>query len=118
MSFAYLASPYHHEDAVVVLQRYEAVKAATVKFWARGITVFSPIVHCHEMKPELPKEFEFWIEHDYQMLEMAHSLYILTLDGWEISRGVRAETAFSVAAKKPIVLFDEYLNESAYVGLA
>lgn len=117
MSFAYLASPFYSLDDVVMEDRYQKVLAATALFWERGITVFSPIAHCYHFKRSMTTEYDFWINHDYQILERASDLFILTLDGWEVSRGVGDEVIFSRERSIPISLYDTFLNKTAYVDL-
>jgi hypothetical protein len=89
----YLASPYSHADPDVMQQRFEDVRAATAALLAHDEIVYSPIVHGHAIATahDLPATFDFWMRHCYAMLERADSLYVLQIDGWETSRGVRAE---------------------------
>lgn len=93
MTYIYLASPYSHHDPAIRHERYEAAqKAVHYLLWNRNWT-YSPIVHCHELalRFRLPTAFEFWQEYNFAMLRPAKSLHILTIDGWEESRGVYAE---------------------------
>ena len=89
----YLASPYTHYKPAVMQQRFAAVRAATAALLARGEIVYAPIVHGHAIASahELPDDHEFWMRHCLAMLERADNLYVLQIDGWDTSRGVRAE---------------------------
>lgn len=89
----YLASPYTHPDPAVMQRRFEDARAATAALLSRGEIVYSPIVHGHAIAiaHDLPKDWGFWQRHCFAMLERADNLYVLMLDGWEQSRGVRAE---------------------------
>lgn len=106
--FIYLASPYTHESEAVRQERFLAAEAFTAHHIAQGVTVFSPIVHYHEMakKFSLPVEFDFWERHNMNMLDRAAELWILTLPGWEISKGVACERFHAARARIPISFKD------------
>lgn len=91
--YIYLATPYSHPDETVKEERYRKALEATAEFLRQGITVYSPIVHCHILHfgYGLPMEWEFWRKHDFCMLAAAEFLFVLMLDGWEKSVGVKAE---------------------------
>lgn len=89
----YLASPYSSPDPGIMSERYTKTMIVTAGMLGERQWVFSPIVHCHEMARRLsmPADFEFWREYNYHMLELADEMLILTLPGWEASKGVWAE---------------------------
>jgi hypothetical protein len=93
MSFIYLASPYSSDDPAVVKERYEMAAEMTANILNKGVHIYSPIVHCHELahKYSLPKDFKFWKEYNFSMLEAANELWILTIEGWDTSEGVKNE---------------------------
>lgn len=100
----YLASPYSHPDPAVRELRYEHACAATAGLMRRGLHVYSPIVHSHPLvKYELPTDWEYWQAHDIAMLHRCQELYVLTLDGWMESKGVRAEIAEASLLELPTV---------------
>ncbi len=68
--------------------------------------VYSPIVHCHWLAVYhgLRTDFEFWRDYNYAMLESAHTLYLLDIDGWKDSVGVGSEIEFARRNSKPIYL--------------
>jgi len=68
------------------------------------IWIYSPIVHCHEMaeRHKLPKDFAFWEKYNRAMLETADGLYILQLDGWELSKGLQSEIKFATKLNIPL----------------
>lgn len=103
----YLASPYSHPDPAVVQDRVEAAEACTVSLMRRGFIVFSPIINCHgiAIKYGLPTDHEFWLRYDFSMLRLAEEMYILAIDGWRESRGVKEEIAFAKSAHIQISLF-------------
>jgi len=94
----YIASPYTHKDKAIEEKRFVEVAKATAHFVKKGAMAFSPIVHGHSL-------VEFggldgmdehnWLDYDFKFLEMSALLLVLAIDGWEESRGVRAEIAFA-----------------------
>ncbi len=99
----YLASPYTHPDQAVREQRFDAACVATASLMRAGKSVFSPIVHSHPLvRYGLPVEWEFWQTHDCEHLKRSDCLIVLTLDGWETSRGVQAEIKIASDMEIPI----------------
>ena len=90
----YLATPYSHENKSVEWQRYEVVTRVAARLMERGIFVYSPITHCHPMTlhAPLPGNWDFWKEFDTIFLEMCQVMVIVKQDGWQDSKGVKAET--------------------------
>lgn len=93
MSFIYLASPYTDKSELVMHDRYLKALEVTAHFQRAGITVYSPIVHNHDMakRHSMPKDSEFWEQHNENMLRVALIMYILELEGWEESKGIAKE---------------------------
>lgn len=108
MSYMYLGSPYSHHDPAVRHMRYRAAGRATAHLIRQGVCVYSPIVHCHEIAREfgLPKDFDFWKEYNFKMLEPADFLLILKLDGWKESKGLEGEMGFAQRKGIPIDFMD------------
>ncbi len=100
----YLASPYSHPDEAVRHQRYKATCLATGKLLTQGHKVFSPIVHSHPiaMLADLPLGWDFWWEYDLAILEHADEIWVLMLDGWDTSRGVKAEVEYMTERGRPV----------------
>ena len=103
--YVYLASPYSHPDESIIEARFVAAEAATARLLRKGIWVYSPIVHCHELtrKFDFPTDFAFWREYDFAMIRGATKLYILTLEGWGESVGVTAEIAYAKSLAKLVL---------------
>lgn len=102
--FIYLASPYSSTDPELVKERFLTTERATAKLMQRGITVYSPIVHCHEIatKFSMPTDAEYWQRFNHRFISVARKLLVLTLDGWEQSLGVRDEIRYAITHMKPI----------------
>jgi Domain of unknown function (DUF1937) len=104
MSYAFLASPYSHPDYAVMEQRYKSALYAVEWFYRHDQTVFSPIVHCHELAKlySLPSDAKFWWKHNRAMLISAAQLFILTIDGWDTSAGIQREVGLATVLNHPI----------------
>lgn len=104
----YVASPYSSPDPVIQEARFKVVEYFTA-YWLRlGAPVFSPIVYCHHMSlvHRLPGDFAFWGEFNRKMLERATDLWVLKLDGWQVSTGVQAEIKMALARNLPVAYHD------------
>lgn len=112
MSFIYLASPYSHYNIDVMQKRYEDAVTATVKLLKANITVFSPIVHFHPLAllHDLPKDADFWLQHNLPFLKASCGLYVLMLPGWQESKGVAKEIKIATSLKLEVL----YVAEDFY----
>lgn len=102
----YLAAPYTHDDTKVRLSRVSKVKKATVKLFNSGFTVFSPISYTHQFEKLIAPRLRthgFWMRQDIAVLRHCNVVAVLTLDGWELSRGVAEEIQLAKELHIPIV---------------
>lgn len=93
----YLATPYSHPDVGVREARFDQACRIAGGLMAAGEIVFSPIAHTHPIavRCDLPKGWEFWEKYDREMLGLASRLVVVTMDGWQTSRGIAAEIAIA-----------------------
>ena len=103
--FTYLASPYSHADKNVMEERYIRNLEAVQRLALDTDTPYSPIVHFHQVAKihGMRTDFHFWQRHNEAMLRTANKLTILTLPGWDISRGVNFELGFARAQRLQVV---------------
>ncbi len=96
MGYIYLASPYTAGGAGAFLreQRYLQTMEHLAWMLKRGVHVYSPIVHCHELAKiaDLPRDAKFWEAYNFTMLRGSEMMHILMLDGWELSDGIKDES--------------------------
>jgi len=99
IGYAYIASPYSNKDSDIMDLRYRLICNITATLLQERIAVFSPIVHCHPLAKvnELSRDAEFWKFYNRTMLRGARELWLLHLDGWEESEGMKGE--FEMAAE-------------------
>ena len=96
--FWYIASPYSHEDPMVVERRVAAAKRAE-DFIAEKydiVTAYSPITRTTEQQKRGIKPKGGWYLYDFGILAKADRLVVLMLNGWEDSIGVALEIAFAL----------------------
>lgn len=100
----YLGSPYSSPDPLIMRTRFLLAEQVTAKLLSERLHVYSPIVHCHELahKYNLPKEFSFWQEYNFNFLRRADQLYVLKIEGWDTSRGLTAEITLAKYMNLPV----------------
>ena len=88
----YLAQPYTGTNSEM-LERYRLGCLTTADLFRRGIPVYAPIVHWHEVARcySLPTDEQSWRNQNLHMVEQADSFSILALKGWRNSKGIWAE---------------------------
>lgn len=93
----YLASPYSHPDRSVVIKRYELVCKVAAVLINRGLFVWSPIAQTHVTATHyaMPTDAEFWKAYNFDFMRRSDAIYILTIDGWQQSKGVAMEIEFA-----------------------
>ena len=104
----YLASPYTHPDPNVVEQRFDSIARTAGALMREGLTVYSPIVHCHPIaqRCELPTEWEYWEAVDREMIEKCDEVWVVMIPGWNTSKGVTAEVGIANSLDKKVRYID------------
>ena len=109
MSLTYLASPYSHPDADLRLQRFDAACSTAAALYQKGRTVYSPIVNGHPLvRYGLPTHWGFWSKHDRIFLNACSELVVLSIPGWEESRGVQCEIEIARSLGKPVRIWNPF----------
>lgn len=105
----YLASPYSARSKELEHHRFEVVQRVAGLLILRGLPVFSPIVHCHEIaiQQDLPGTAEFWQKYNTEFVRRASELYVLVMPGWKESLGVQQEIELAKELFLPIVAVNE-----------
>ena len=100
-SFVYLASPYSlnntaDEDSMEC--RYKQITRCCHTMMATGLNVYSPITHHHSVQSvggAINQSSNYWLSLDFGILKHAKGLFVLMLDGWQNSIGVKREIAYA-----------------------
>ena len=88
----YLASPYTSDDPAVMEERYQLACKAVSVLKNKGWLIYSPITHSHgPAQYGLPKDYAYWKRYCEVMLPKCDDMMVLQIDGWENSKGVKAE---------------------------
>ena len=109
---AYLAVPYSSDNWNIKEERFQKVNKVAANLINKGEIIFSPISHTHPIAKagKLSGNWEYWVEFDRTYLECCYKLYVLMLDGWKESKGVKAE----IEIAEELDLEIEYLNWEDY----
>lgn len=111
----YLASPYSHQNKLVMNIRYEIVIYAASRLTAEGFRLLEPIAMCHEQSSryELPQGYEFWKTRDRSFIDLCDAVMVLTIPGWEESVGVTDEIEYAYSLGKDVfyLSIDDFLTE-------
>ena len=110
MRTIYLATPYIHEDKEICAERCEKVTIAAAYFMDKGERIYSPITHGDAINKHMVQQagnHKFWLDQCLPHVIGASAIYVLGLDGWFISKGVRWEIETGFAFNIPVFLLDE-----------
>jgi len=109
MPFAYVASPYSHDDVAVRAQRFDRV-CSFMKYLAveEKITAYSPIMHWHPLavRDAMPTDAKFWSRVNFDMMNASSGVILCALPGWGESKGVAMELNYARAHGMMIVVYE------------
>jgi hypothetical protein len=92
----YLASPYTSDHQPTCHERYHLACKAAAHLMQQGHVVFSPIAHSHGIARFVAGHTHgFWMLQDLPFLDFADRMVVLTLPGWEESRGIKQEIEYA-----------------------
>lgn len=105
----YLAGPYTHSDPSVMEERGLKHGEWAGKLLREGLLIYCPIAEtegiakaCHMTGTD----WNTWREKDLAQLIRCDQMWVLTLDGWDKSLGVKGEVKFCLNNNIPISLID------------
>jgi len=104
----YLAVPYTHPREEVRQYRFEQVNKASALLMNAGYYIFSPISMAGPiaMVGKLPTDFAYWRGYCLQMVGACKQLFVLQLEGWDVSLGVTGETKIADDLGLPVFMID------------
>lgn len=92
MTIRYLAIPYSHPDPRVRDIRFEIANLVSASLMRKDEVVFSPITHSHPLVPyNLPSDWNYWKSQDVAFLNACNTISVVSIKGWDTSKGVREE---------------------------
>jgi hypothetical protein len=102
--FGYVASPYSDPDLLTRQSRYRA--ACHFAQWCaiQKIVIVSPIVHWHSVAGwfNLPTDAAAWARQNDTLLADAARMFVLGIEGWNLSVSVKSEIEQHMARKRPL----------------
>lgn len=111
----YLATPYtKYKPDIDAAFRDAAALAA--KLLNLGVSVYSPIAHCHPMSQYGgidPKDHSIWLPYQTALMTKADAVLVAQLAGWRESFGVAFEISFFKDHAKPVFYLDTVLMRVA-----
>lgn len=99
----YLASPFTHANPAVREHRYLLARTFTIDHLRKGLALFSPIVYGKDMESAIGTAFEPWAAFNDAVIQQCREFWVLTIDGWSASRGVKHELQLAADLGKPVV---------------
>lgn len=89
----YLATPYNHPDPAIREERFTLACLAAATLMRDGVHLFCPIAHTHPiaLQGNLPCGWDYWQKYDQLMLSACDELWIVQMDGWDRSEGIKGE---------------------------
>lgn len=120
MKMIYLASPYScttkHKWGQAVIKkiteflRYKKITIIAAKLHTKFNHAFIlPITQSKvlcDLEPELGGSFEKWAARDLEFISRCDEVWVVKMEGWKESVGVRAEIKFAKDIKKPVKYID------------
>lgn len=104
----YVASPYWHQDQSIINERMEIVYSIVAKLMRDGNSAVTPmLMHEVVLRHNLPNDFAFWGDYSFNLLKRCDELHVVTIDGWDRSRGVAEEIRFARELNIPVVFIDD-----------
>ena len=106
----YLLCPYTHPEPWMREHRATWADYAAAYLMHFGNTVFSPISHSHRIGKILKNsvDCDYWLEQCLEYIDWADCGYILTIDGWDQSKGVKIEEKAFKDKGKNVYLLDQF----------
>lgn len=104
----YIATPYSKYPGGLENATQVACKE-TAHLISHGVNCFSPIAHTHyvALYGELdPYDHAIWLPNDQPMMNAAHGVIVMKMEGWEESYGIAEEIKYFTEAGKPIVYLE------------
>lgn len=98
----YLASPYNHAEESVREERFKLICGVAAQLMSQGVHLFCPIAHTHPIAVcgDLPRGWQYWREYD--LITACDELWIVKIDGWRESEGIKGEIDIAKNLRKPI----------------
>ena len=100
----YIASPYTLTYSLLMqAQRAAQVREFVAWCYKREWNIYSPIAHSAGLeKYDLPGNYKFWRQFAEPMIKLSDEMYVLCIDGWDVSIGIDDEIKIAGANNKRV----------------
>lgn len=100
----YLAAPYSHEREEVMEERMKLINKEFALLIAKGYMVVSPLTQGHVAKGlvDCPGDWAFWRNLSIRLLRCCDVMFVIKLDGWRKSKGVKEEERIAGELNIPV----------------
>jgi hypothetical protein len=121
MKMIYLATPYSHKGLLgrwVMWMRFRIVTRIAAKIMQKGYNVFSPITLTHPIARlgNIDQiDHEFWLKMDKWYVDRCDELWVVMLDGWKDSAGVKREIGWALWQGKGVFGLDIKGNVQTWI---
>lgn len=113
----YLAGPISTTKPGQYLERIRAHAKCAVQLESQGkVNIYSPACETHgyvELGGKIGTSWKDWKQHDLNILSRCNKLYVMLLDGWKESIGVKGEVKYALKNNIPI----EFVNVEGTVTI-
>ena len=107
MKIIFLSSPLTHKDPTIMKWRIKQVNRVAALLFMRGEIIFSPLSHSDPIQKYMTEDHIDWYEYDLEVMRRAcNVVYVLMLDGWKESVGVKGEIEEAERLDLPVVYLD------------
>jgi hypothetical protein len=111
---AYLALPYNgkfKENCPRYRKElsFQVANAVAARLIEDGEVIYSPISHSHPISDymvDLANDHDFWMAYNERMMSLCDRIYVLKIEGWRRSRGVRYEIGWFLNRDLPVFLME------------
>jgi hypothetical protein len=105
-----LSAPFSHIDPAVKIIRKVFIAEMAIKMINHGIFVISPVSYGVSLveyaKTDKKTDFETWKEFCLCVVNASAGLYVINIEGWNESTGVKEEISMALDLEKPVFLIE------------
>lgn len=100
----FVGAPYYSDEAAGIEKRVSLAAKYCSELMVKGhnavcVNLLGHLVVAHG---EIPNDFDYWDKFSFSVLVDCDELHVLMLDGWEMSKGVKAEIKFANEHNIPV----------------
>jgi hypothetical protein len=105
-----VSGPYSHSNPDIKQIRVKAIADACVKLFQNGDICCSPLLaglsFIEKSSYHMPDDYDFWKNFCRSYVKAGHVLYVLDIEGWKESTGVKDEIEYAQSFGMPVYLIE------------